>query len=275
MRNQTKLFGLLLAPALALCACGQDAPASSAVSAPASAPVQSEAEFADSSAWVSAQSAPAGPFADPVGAAAQTSGQLIYTANFDFAIDNGNAESGWFITSWMSKGYGTKIYAVCPATGQLIVGEEGAPVILCQQALIRFVWKDADGAETDAYTVYTLDGEPQTYTLFAEIYGLDGQLQEEREVTSLTQTADDPYFSVVYPAMQSFAEEYNGSLSGQVSPLTVKDDGGDAVVCSADGSELIRLPGTPADMAFAYISADGHYVSVYRPDSDQTEFYLF
>lgn len=274
MRNQTKLFGLLLAPALALCACGQDAPASSAVSAPASAPVQSEAEFADSSAGVSAQLA-AGPFTDPVGAAAQTSGQLIYTADLDFAIDNGNAESGWFITSWMSKGYGTKIYAVCPATGQLIEGEEGAPVILCQQALIRFVWKDADGAETDAYTVYTLDGEPQTYTLFAEIYGLDGQLQEEREVTSLTQTADDPYFSVVYPAMQSFAEEYNGSLSGQVSPLTVKDDGGDAVVCSADGSELIRLPGTPADMAYAYASADGHYVSVYRPDSDQTEFYLF
>ena len=274
MRNQTKLFGLLLAPALALCACGQDAPASSAVSAPASAPVQSEAELADSSAGVSAQLA-AGPFAEPVGATAQTSGQLIYTADFDFAIDAGNAESGWFITSWMSKGYGTKIYAVCPATGQLIVGEEGAPVILCQQALIRFVWKDASGAETDAYTVYTLDGEPQTYTLFAEIYGLDGQLQEEREVTSLTQTADDPYFSVVYPAMQSFAEEYNGSLSGQVSPLTVKDDGGDAVVCSADGSELIRLPGTPADMAFAYASADGHYVSVYRPDSDQTEFYLF
>ena len=274
MRKQMKLFGLLLAPALALCACGQDAPASSAVSAPASAPVQNEAEFADSSAWVSAQPA-AGPFADPVGAAAQTSGQLIYTANFDFAIDAGNAESGWFITSWMSKGYGTKIYAVCPATGQLIEGEEGAPVILCQQALIRFVWKDADGAETDAYTVYTLDGEPQTYTLFAEIYGLDGQLQEEREVTSLTQTADDPYLSVVYPAMQSLAEEYNGSLSGQVSPLTVKDDGGDAVVYSADGSELIRLPGTPADMAYAYISADGHYVSVYRSDCDQTEFYLF
>ena len=75
--------------------------------------------------------------------------------------------------------------------------------------------------------------------------------------------------------MQSLAEDYNGSLSGQVSPLTVKDDGGDAVVCSADGSERIRLPGTPADMAFAYASADGHYVSVYRPDSDQTEFYLF
>ena len=75
--------------------------------------------------------------------------------------------------------------------------------------------------------------------------------------------------------MQSLAEEYNGSLSGQVSPLTVKDDGGDAVVCSADGSELILLPGTPADMAFAYARADGHYVSVYRPDSDQTEFYLF
>ena len=42
-----------------------------------------------------------------------------------------------------------------------------------------------------------------------------------------------------------------------------------------DGGELIRLPGVDASGVFAYQSADGRYVSVYRPDSDQTEFYRF
>ena len=42
-----------------------------------------------------------------------------------------------------------------------------------------------------------------------------------------------------------------------------------------DGGELIRLPGVDASGVFAYASADGSFVSVYRPDSDQTEFYRF
>ena len=42
-----------------------------------------------------------------------------------------------------------------------------------------------------------------------------------------------------------------------------------------ESGELIRLPGVDASGVFAYASADGSFVSVYRPDSDQTEFYRF
>jgi len=57
--------------------------------------------------------------------------------------------------------------------------------------------------------------------------------------------------------------------------LNVTDEGGDAVIHSKDGGELIRLPGVDASGIYAYASSDGSYVSVYRTDSDQTEFYRF
>ena len=87
---------------------------------------------------------------------------------------------------------------------------------------------------------------------------------------------EDPYFSLVLPAMEAIVSELGGgSVEGQEIVLLAEDDGGDAVIRGRDGSELIRLPGVDASEVFAYQSADGHYVSVYRPDSDQTEFYRF
>ena len=149
-------------------------------------------------------------------------------------------------------------------------------MVLCGQGLVRFVWKDADGNEVSADIVYFPMDEPQTYTLYAQIYGLDGQLREEREVLTWTQTMEDPYFSLVLPAMEAIVSELGGgSAEGQEIVLLAEDDGGDAVIRGRDGGELIRLPGVDASGVFAYQSADGRYVSVYRPDSDQTEFYRF
>ena len=214
--------------------------------------------------------------AAPTGEPAVTEGELVYTMDYDMGLLDGSGESGWFVASWLAKGYGTRYYAVCPATGQVIEGEEGAPVVLCGQGLIRFVWKDADGKEVSADTVYFMEGEPQTYTLYAQIYGLDGQLREEREVMTWTQTGEDPYYSLVCPAMETLVAELGGGyVEGHEQVLNVTDEGGDAVIHSKDGGELIRLPGVDASGIYAYASADGSYVSVYRTDSDQTEFYRF
>lgn len=214
--------------------------------------------------------------AAPTGEPAVTEGELVYTMDYDMGLLDGSGESGWFVASWLAKGYGTRYYAVNPASGQEILGEEGAPVVLCGQGLVRFVWKDGSGAEVSADSVYFLSGEAQTYTLYAQIYGLDGQLREEREVLTWTQTMEDPYFSLVLPAMEAIVSELGGgSAEGQEIVLLAEDDGGDAVIRGRDGGELIRLPGVDASGVFAYQSADGRYVSVYRPDSDQTEFYRF
>ena len=214
--------------------------------------------------------------AAPTGEPAVTEGELVYTMDYDMGLLDGSGESGWFVASWLAKGYGTRYYAVNPASGQEILGEEGAPVVLCGQGLVRFVWKDSSGAEVSADSVYFLSGEAQTYTLYAQIYGLDGQLREEREVLTWTQTMEDPYFSLVLPAMEAIVSELGGgSAEGQEIVLLAEDDGGDAVIRGRDGGELIRLPGVDASGVFAYQSADGRYVSVYRPDSDQTEFYRF
>ena len=214
--------------------------------------------------------------AAPTGEPAVTEGELVYTMDYDMGLLDGSGESGWFVASWLAKGYGTRYYAVCPATGQVIQGGEGAPVVLCGQGLVRFVWKDADGNEVSADTVYFPMDKPQTYTLYAQIYGLDGQLREEREVLTWTQTAEDPYFSLVLPAMEQIVSELGGgAVEGQELVLNVTDEGGDAVIHGKDGGELIRLPGVDASGVFAYASADGSFVSVYRPDSDQTEFYRF
>lgn len=176
----------------------------------------------------------------------------------------------------LAKGYGTPYYAIHSRTGQILEGEEGAPVVLCGRALIRFVWKGADGRETAADTVYFMEGEPQTYTLYAQIYDLDGQMQEERELLSWTQTEEDPYFTLVLPAMEAVVEEFGGSsVEGQETVLQVAADGEDAVIYGLDGGERIRLPGVDASEVFAYASQDGSYVSVYRPDTNQTEFYRF
>ena len=209
--------------------------------------------------------------AAPTGEPAVTEGELVYTMDYDMGLLDGSGESGWFVASWLAKGYGTRYYAVNPASGQEILGEEGAPVVLCGQGLVRFVWKDADGNEVSADTVYFPMDEPQTYTLYAQIYGLDGQLREEREVLTWTQTAEDPYFSLVLPAMEQIVSELGGgAVEGQELVLNVTDEGGDAVIHGKDGGELIRLPGVDASGVFAYASADGSFVSVYRPDSDQT-----
>ena len=214
--------------------------------------------------------------AAPTGEPAVTEGELVYTMDYDMGLLDGSGESGWFVASWLAKGYGTRYYAVNPASGQEILGEEGAPVVLCGQGLVRFVWKDGSGAEVSADSVYFLSGEAQTYTLYAQIYGLDGQLREEREVLTWTQTAEDPYFSLVLPAMEQIVSELGGgAVEGQELVLNVTDEGGDAVIHGKDGGELIRLPGVDASGVFAYASADGSFVSVYRPDSDQTEFYRF
>ena len=278
MRKIGTLLSLLLALSLALSGCGGtgDIPAQGDVSqdmvggavGPDGQPVHEPAE--DNTADTPSSGA------TPTGEPAVTEGELVYTMDYDMGLLDGSGESGWFVMSWLAKGYGTRYYAVNPASGQEILGEEGAPVVLCGQGLARFVWKDGSGAEVSADSVYFLDGEAQTYTLYAQIYGLDGQLREEREVLTWTQTMEDPYFSLVLPAMEAIVSELGGgSVEGQEIVLLAEDDGGDAVIRGRDGSELIRLPGVDASGVFAYQSADGHYVSVYRPDSDQTEFYRF
>lgn len=270
MSRKWKLWSLLLVLILGLTACGKDAlkediPQDDVVQGAASVPE----ETVGGGETVTPDIRPAGPGVEATGTPAETSGELVFTMNYDQGILDGSAQSGWFVTSWLAKGYGTRYYAVCPATGQVIEGEEGAPVVLCGQGLIRFVWKDADGNEVSADTVYFMEGEPQ-------IYGLDGQLREEREVMTWTQTGEDPYYSLVYPAMEALVEELGGGYAeGHELVLNVTDEGGDAVIYSKDGGELIRLPGVDASGIYAYASADGSYVSVYRTDSDQTEFYRF
>ncbi len=277
MSRKWKLWSLLLVLILGLTACGKDNPKEDV---PQNDVVQGETsvpeEMVGGGETVTPDVRPAGPGVEATGTPAETGGELVFTMDYDQGILDGSAQSGWFVTSWLAKGYGTRYYAVCPATGQVIEGEEGAPVVLCGQGLIRFVWKDADGNEVSAYTVYFMEGEPQTYTLYAQIYGLDGQLREEREVLTWTQTGEDPYYTLVYPAMAALVEELGGGyVEGHELVLNVTDEGGDAVIHSKDGGELIRLPGVDASGIYAYASADGSYVSVYRTDSDQTEFYRF
>ena len=277
MSRKWKLWSLLLVLILGLTACGkdnpkEDVPQNDVVQGAASVPE----ETVGGGETVTPDVRPAGPGVEATGTPAETGGELVFTMDYDQGILDGSAQSGWFVTSWLAKGYGTRYYAVCPATGQVIEGEEGAPVVLYGQGLIRFVWKDADGNEVSADTVYFMEGEPQTYTLYAQIYGLDGQLREEREVMTWTQTGEDPYYTLVYPAMQALVEELGGGyVEGHEQVLNVTDEGGDAVIHSKDGGELIRLPGVDASGIYAYASADGSYVSVYRTDSDQTEFYRF
>ena len=277
MSRKWKLWSLLLVLILGLTACGkdnpkEDVPQNDVVQGAASVPE----ETVGGGETVTPDVRPAGPGVEATGTPAETGGELVFTMDYDQGILDGSAQSGWFVTSWLAKGYGTRYYAVCPATGQVIEGEEGAPVVLCGQGLIRFVWKDADGNEVSADTVYFMEGEPQTYTLYAQIYGLDGQLREEREVMTWTQTGEDPYYSLVYPAMEALVEELGGGYAeGHELVLNVTDEGGDAVIHSKDGGELIRLPGVDASGIYACASADGSYVSVYRTDSDQTEFYRF
>ena len=278
MRKIGTLLSLLLALSLALSGCGGTGDISAQGDAsqdmvggavgPDGQPIHEPEE--DNTADTPASGAA------PTGEPAVTEGELVYTMDYDMGLLDGSGESGWFVTSWLAKGYGTRYYAVNPASGQEILGEEGAPVVLCGQGLVRFVWKDGSGAEVSADSVYFLGEEAQTYTLYAQIYGLDGQLREEREVLTWTQTMEDPYFSLVLPAMEAIVSELGGgSAEGQEIVLLAEDDGGDAVIRGRDGGELIRLPGVDASEVFAYQSADGHYVSVYRPDSDQTEFYRF
>ena len=276
MNRNTAILSLLLALALTLSGCGKTQPAP-ALSGQDSAPSsQNSVGGAASEPAVTPDIRPADPGVEAAGTPAETAGELVFTMDYDLGLLDGSDESGWFVASWLAKGYGTRYYAVNPASGQEILGEEGAPVVLCGQGLARFVWKDGSGAEVSADSVYFLDGEPQTYTLYAQIYGLDGQLREEREVLTWTQTMEDPYFSLVLPAMEAIVSELGGgSVEGQEIVLLAEDDGGDAVIRGRDGGELIRLPGVDASGVFAYQSADGHYVSVYRPDSDQTEFYRF
>lgn len=277
MSRKWKLWSLLLVLILGLTACGKDNPKEDV---PQNDVVQGETsvpeEMVGGGETVTPDVRPAGPGVEATGTPAETDGELVFTMDYDQGILDGSAQNGWFVTSWLAKGYGTRYYAVCPATGQVIEGEEGAPVVLCGNGLIRFVWKDADGNEVGADTVYFMEGEPQTYTLYAQIYGLDGQLREEREVMTWTQTGEDPYYSLVYPAMEALVEELGGGYAeGHELVLNVTDEGGDAVIHSKDGGELIRLPGVDASGIYAYASADGSYVSVYRTDSDQTEFYRF
>lgn len=283
MNRSKKLFGLLLALTLTLCGCGSAQEPSENI--PSEPPVQSQADVGgaaaesepESESESEPESVPASqPEISAAGTPAVTNGELVYVMDYDQGLLDGSGQSGWFITSWLAKGYGTRYYAVNPASGQVILGEEGAPVVLCGQGLVRFVWKDADGNEIPADTVYFLDGDPQTYTLYAQIYGFDGALQEEREVLTWTQTAEDPYFTLVLPAMEAIVAELGGgAVEGQELVLNVTADGSDAVVHGLDGGELIRLPEVDASEVFAYISRDGSYVSVYRPDSNQTEFYRF
>ena len=213
---------------------------------------------------------------EATGTPAVTNGRLIYTMDFDQGILDGSRGSGWFITSRLSKGYGTQSYAIAPDSGKVIEGEEGAEVVLCQNGLVRFVWKDEGGSEVSAYNVYFMEGAPQVYTLYARVYDLEGTMLEERELLSWTQAAEDPYFTIILPAMEKvIAELGGGSVSGMETMLEVTQEGVDAVILDGSGSELIRLPGVSSLGIEAYASRDGGYVSVYRPDSDQTEFYLF
>ena len=278
MNHKRTLLSLLLALALSLTACGKSAPAEEEV--PQDDVVQGETsvpeEMVGGGETAAPDIRPAGPGVEATGTPAVTEGELVYTMDYDQGLLDGSGASGWFVTFWLAKGYGTRYYAVNPATGQVIQGEEGAPVVICGQGLIRFVWKGADGNEVSADTVYFMEGEPQTYTLYAQIYGLDGQLREEREVMTWTQTGEDPYYMLVYPAIEVLVEELGGGYAeGHELVLNVTDEGGDAVIRSKDGGELIRLPGVDASGIYAYASADDSYVSVYRTDSDQTEFYRF
>lgn len=216
-------------------------------------------------------------FEEPDAVPAVTSGTLVYALNSDWMLLDADPVSGWFTTSWMAKGYGSQYCAVNPSTGQVIEGEEGAEVVLCKDAILQFVWRDKDGNPVSAEEVYYYEGDdPMELTLFVVVYGFDGQVREEREVLTITQSWDDPYYSEVYPAMEALAAEFGGgSIAGMPLMLTASDDNGEAVVCDSSGNELLRLPGADASMTYAFTNRDGSFLSVYRPDTCQTEFYQF
>lgn len=146
MKRKVSVIGLLLALLMILGACGgaEDKPNVGAAETP-----QPTAEPTQQ---------PTGPGVAATGTPAVTKGKLIYTMDYDLGILDGSGESGWLVTSWLAKGYGTRYYAINPVTGQVVEGEEGAEVVLCANGLVRFVWKDADGNEVSADTVYFIDG---------------------------------------------------------------------------------------------------------------------
>ncbi len=281
MERKAKICCVLAAGLLAMAAlggCGQDEPPVEDIGIEDQTPEDNTADVgsAENEPDIAPEPQTEGPGTEATGTPAVTSGRLVYTMDYDQGILDGSRGSGWFITSWLSKGYGTQSYAIAPESGKVIEGEEGAEVVLCQNGLVRFVWKDESGSEVSAYNVYFMEGEPQIYTLYARIYDLGGTMLEEREILSWTQTAEDPYFTIVLPAMEKVVSELGGgSVSGMEIMLDVTQDGADAVILDGNGGELTRLPGVSALGVEAYASRDGSYVSVYRPDSDQTEFYLF
>ena len=224
MKRKASVIGMLLALLMILGACGgaNDKPDVGAAETlqPTAEPTQQ----------------PTGPGVAATGTPAVTSGKLIYTLDYDLGILDGSGTNGWFVASWLAKGYGTRYYAINVVTGQVIQGEEGAEVVLCANGLVRFIWKDADGNEVSADTVYFPDGEPKTFDLYAQIYGLDGTLKEERKILSWTQTSEDPYFTVVLPEMNKIISELGGgSIAGNELVLSVTVVNCDAVVLGIDG----------------------------------------
>ena len=193
MNRNTAILSLLLALTLTLSGCGKTQPAP-ALSGQDSAPSsQNSVGGAASEPAVTPDIRPAGPGVEAAGTPAETAGELVFTMDYDLGLLDGSGESGWFVASWLAKGYGTRYYAVCPATGQVIQGEEGAPVVLCGQGLVRFVWKDADGNEVaaadgaggtvripNARLWWPWPGEPYLYTasvtygedLYEETFGI-------------------------------------------------------------------------------------------------------
>jgi hypothetical protein len=216
------------------------------------------------------------PTPEPSPAAAVTDGELIYTLSPDDILLDANADAGWFTYGGMGKGYGTKYAAVNLSTGQEIEGEEGAEVVLCKNAIVQFIWRDADGNHVDAMDVYYYDGSsPKEINLWAVVYNFDGSIIDERVVLSMKQSADDPYYSTVYPVMEQVVSEYGGGyVAGYAKVLNANEDNGDAVISDERG-ELVRLPGADVTMTYASSVCDGRFVAVYRPDTNETEVYDF
>ena len=272
--NKRKYWGCLLAALLMLTGCGNDnAAGTAAPEADTSTPEAAESFTPAETPEVSTE--PVVPEESIPAAATVTTGQLVYTMDYDMMLLDADSTGSWFVVSRMDKGYGSPYYAINPGSGQIIQGEEGAEVVLCANGIVRFLWKDSSGHEVSADMVYFMSGEPQSYTLWAQLYSLDGALLEERELLTWTQSMDDPYFTLVLPAMEKIVAELGGgNVMGYDIPLSVTADGTDTVVSSADG-ELLRLLNTAPDGIYAYGSQNGTMLSVYLPDMDETDFYLF
>ncbi len=194
-------------------------------------------------------------------------GELINVLDESFEVSAVSAENGWLcLICDDGKGYGSPWLAVSFDGKHEIKAEEGAEVYLGTDGILRFSWKDAGTGEEvkpDKLAFEYSADEPVTAIYCATLYDWDGNVAEEKELTTYTQTEGGDFFSVTWPLMEQETAAHGATLFGHGTKyLTVEDDGGDAVCRDDAGNEIARYPDTSADFMRAHLSGDGTILTV-------------